>query len=453
MKTLLILLLLGFASATYGQQRMTGSNAITLDQAIRIALDSNYTAQTATNNLTIAQYQSTKANDNLLPTATATGSYGYRHYITKQFRTGFDTSLGIINVLQNPNDHSVTYGIGANVNIFNGGYDASNIRTARYNLDAAKYNQKWVRQQVAFNVVSAYINVLRTKELVATNEQTLAESKSQLDRIKGLFSAGSVPVIQVYQQEAIVGQQEVQTIASRNNYMNAKTDLLYLLNISPDAYNNYDVSLSGIDTSLTSLKNKEMTVLPTPAVVSSLLDTREDFLSLRSSISSSEAAIGLTRAALLPRLSASFGLAGFGSNTQLSSIQLQHYLNGGLNLSIPLYDAAQNRLQIDIQEVQLETSRVNLEQSQQLFRSDIAKAQNNLSSAQQILTATESELRSAEESLRSASERLRLGAGIQLDVIIAETQALTARTDRVNAVYSYLFATRQLEYLLGKTNY
>lgn len=444
MKTLLILILLGFASTTYGQQRMTGTNDLTLDQAIRLALDNNYTTRSATNDLTIAQYGSTKASDNLLPTVTGTGSYGYSHSLTPQ---------DIFGVPIDPNSHSLRYNVGALVNIYNGGYDAANIRSAQYGLDAAKYNLKWVRQQVAFNVVSAYINALRTKELVATNEQTLAESKSQLERIKGLFSAGSVPVIQVYQQEAVVGQQEVQTIAARNNFLNAKTDLLFLLNIAPDSYSSYDVTLNGIDTSLGSLKSKETTVLPTQSLISSLLDQRQDFLAQRASILSSEAAIGLTRSALLPRLGASVGIGGAGSDAQIQSIKLFHSLTGGLSLTVPIYDAAQNRLQIDIQEVQLLTSKIHLEQSEQQFRSDIAKAQNNLSSAQQTLTATESELRSAEESLRSASERLRLGAGIQLDVIIAETQALTARTDRVNAVYSYLFATRQLEYLLGKTNY
>ena len=441
MKTLLILLLLGFASTTFGQQRFSGTNAITLDQAIRLALDSNYSSRSAMNELTIAQYTGTRANDNLLPTASGSGRYDYTRSLTDR-GPFFDK-----------NSHGLSYNIGAGINIYNGGFDAANIRSAGYNLDAAKYNVKWIRQQVAFNVVSAYINALRTKELVATNEKSLAESQAQLDRIKGLFSAGSVPVIQVYQQEAVVGQQQVQTIAARNNFLNAKTDLLFLLNIPPDSYNNYDVTLSGIDTSVVSLKSNETGIQPTPSLISSLLDQRQDFLAQRASILSSEAAIGLTRSALLPRLGANIGIGGAGSNPQIQSIKLFHSLTGGLNLTVPIYDAAQNRLQIEIQEVQLETSKIHLEQSEQQFRSDIAKAQNNLSSAQQILTATESELRSAEESLRSASERLRLGAGIQLDVIIAETQALTARTDRVNAIYSYLFATRQLEYLLGKTNY
>jgi outer membrane protein len=349
--------------------------------------------------------------------------------------------------------HSLRYNVGAAVNIYNGGFDAANIRSAGYNLDAAKYNLKWVRQQVAFNVVSAYINALRTKELVATNQKTLAEYQAQLDRIKGLYSAGSVPVIQVYQQQSVVSQQDVQVIQARNNYQNAKADLLFLLNIAPNTYSQYEVGLAGIDTSLNALKSKETEVQPTPSLINSLLDQREDFLAQRASILSSEAAIDLTRSSLLPKLGATGGLGGFGSNSSLPGVQIIHALNAGLSLSIPIYDAAQNRLQIEIQEVQLDESKVQLEQAEEQFRSDVAKGQNNVLAAEEAVAATVTELQSAEESLRAADERLRVGAGIQVDVIIAEAQVQTARTDRVNALYNYLLADKQLEYLLAKTNY
>jgi outer membrane protein len=454
MKTLSLLLLLVLAATSYAQQHHTGSNEITLDQAIRLALDSNYTTRTASNDLVAAQYTSTKAGDHLLPTASADGSYGYKHFLTQRTGGFVDPVSGqFINTIQDPNSHSLSYGISADVNIYNGGFDAANIRSAGYGLDAAKYNLKWIRQQVAYSVVSAYVNALRTKELQATNEKTLIEYQAQLDRIKGLYSAGSVPVGQVYQQEVVVAQQDVQVIQARNNFENAKADLLFLLNIAPDSYKNYDISLSGIDTSVSTLKGKGATIQPTQSLMNTLLDNREDFLAQRSTILSSEEAIGLTRAALLPRLGASLGLAGSGSNTQISGIQLFHYLNGGLSLTIPIYDAAQNRLEIDIQEVQLESSKVRLDQSEQQFRSDVAKAQNNLLASEQAVEATATEIKSAEESLRSAEERLKVGAGIQVDVIVAEAQIQTARTDRVNAVYNYLLATKQLEYLLGKTNY
>jgi len=444
MKTLSLILFLGISAAAYGQQRMTGTNEITLDKAISIALDSNYTTRGAMYNLDAAQYTSTKASDNLLPTALATGSYGYSHSITPQTFLGSPVD---------PNLHTLRYNVGAAFNIYNGGFDAANIRSANYSLDAAKYNLKWVRQQVAFNVVSAYINALRTKELVATNEKTLAEYQVQLDRVNGLYSAGSVPIIQVYQQQSVVSQQQVQVIQARNNYLNAKTDLLFQLNIAPNNYSLYDVSLSGIDTTLGGLKSKETEVQPTPSLINSLVNQREDLLSLRASILSSEAAIDLTRSNLLPKLGATAGLGGLGSNSSLPGVQIIHALNAGLNLSIPIYDAAQNRLEIEIQEVQLDESKVQLQQAEAQFRSDVAKGQNNVLGAEEAVAATVTELQSAEESLRAAEERLRVGAGIQVDVIVAEAQVQTARTDRVNAIYNYLLADKQLEYLLAKTNY
>jgi outer membrane protein len=446
MKTLSLILIFGIAATAFGQQRMTGTNEISLDQAIKIALDSNYTTRTAVNNLTVAQYSTTKANDNLLPTATATGSYAYAHSLTT-------INNPVTGLPEDPNTHTLSYNVGAAVNIYNGGFDASSIRSAEYGLDAAKYNLKWIRQQVAFNVVSAYTNALRTKELVATNEKTLTEYQAQLDRIKGLYAAGSVPIIQVYQQQSVVSQQEVQTIQARNNYLNAKADMLFLLNIAPDSYNNYDVSLRGIDTSVSGLKNKANESKASTEAINALIDQREDFLSQKANIQSSEEAIGITRSALLPRLGATVGIRGSGADPNIGKISLAHALNAGLNFSIPIYDAAQTRIQIDIQQVELETSKVQLNQAQEQFRSDIAKGENNVLSAEQAVAATVTELQSAEESLRAAVERLKVGAGIQVDVIIAEAQVQTARTDRVNAVYNYVLATRQLEYLLGKTNY
>lgn len=444
MKTFLFFLFLGIA-ASVNAQPVTGTNELTLDQAIGMALEHNYTTRTASNDLLVSQYDRTKAGDNLLPTALATANYGYNHSLTTEF--------DFLGQPVNPNSHSLRYNVGANFNIYNGGFDASNINSAEYSLEAAKYNLKWVRQQIAFDVVSAYINALRTKELLVSAEKTLAESNAQVERIKGLYSAGSVPVGQVYQQEALVGQQEVQSIQARNNYLNAKADLLYLLNIAPDSYGNYDVTLIGIDTSVASLHSKQTSVQSTPSLMTSVLEHREDFLAQRSSILASEAAIGLTRSRLYPSLGASIGIGGSGSDAKIQKIQLFHALTGGLNLSIPIYDASQNRLQIDIQEVQIKTSQIRLEQAEQGFRSEVAKAENNLRSSEQALGATERSLKAAEESLRSALERLKVGAGIQLDVIVAEAQVQTARTDRINAVYNYLLSTKQLEYLLGKTTY
>jgi outer membrane protein len=128
-------------------------------------------------------------------------------------------------------------------------------------------------------------------------------------------------------------------------------------------------------------------------------------------------------------------------------------LNGGLVLRVPIFDRLQNRIEIQQQEIDIESNRIRLQQEEQEIRADIAKSMNNLRSAERALDASARALRSAEESLRLAEERLRVGAGIQVDVVVAQAQVETARTNRVNAIYNYVLAQKQIEYTLGQTTY
>ena len=436
-----IILTAAFAAATYAQA--TGSREITLDDAVKAALEKNHTAVNASYDLDKAQYGSSKASDFLLPAVNGTAAYTFGDQLTSS----------LIYPTVPYSTHGLSYGVTASVNIFNGGADAANIRSADYTLDAAKYNLKWTRQSVAFNVTSAYVNALRTKELLKSSQLTYSQDSAQLVRVRAQYTAGAQAINAVYQQEAVVGNDELQTIQSRNNFDNALADMLFQINIPPSRYGEFDVSLHGIDTAVSTMKTRANGLQVDASVIGDLIEHREDFASQRANLLSEEEAIKITRAGLLPTLNASFGIGGSGVDPSISHIQLSHALSGRLTLNVPIYERSQTGLQMDIQRTQLEEGRVLLDQSEQQFRSDITKASNNLRAANQALDASDHALTSAEESFRSATERLRVGAGIQVDVIVAQSQVQTARTNRVNAVYNYVLAVKQLEYLLGRTNY
>ena len=101
----------------------------------------------------------------------------------------------------------------------------------------------------------------------------------------------------------------------------------------------------------------------------------------------------------------------------------------------------------------IENSQIQLNQEIQSLRSDVAKAVNNLKFAERALDASDREVRSAEEGLRLAEERLKVGAGTQVDVIVAQSQVETARTNRINAVFNYVLAQKQIQYTLGQWSY
>ncbi len=449
MKTIVALFILLLTCNAFGQA--TGTREVTLDEAIRIALDKNYSAKNANLDLDKAEYTRSKAGDNLLPSVSGTAGYGLTKPLTAS--QSIDEALnGTPAHLQDPT-HRFNYSISAFFNVFNGGFDAANIRSADYQLDAARYNLKWARQSVAFNTTASYVNALRTKELLKSASVTYSQDSALLVRVRAQYQAGATAVNAVYQQEAIVGQDELSRIQAKNNYDNAIADLLFTLDLPPNTYSDFDVSLKGIDTSIAAIRSRVSGLEATPSTLNDLLQHREDLAAQRSTILAQEEGIAITRSALLPSLDVSAGVGGAGSNTDIGHIPFFNNFTAGLTLNVPIFDKMQNRLQIDIEKVQLEQSRVVLDQAEQQFRSDIAKAKNNLSASEQALDASNRALISAEESLRGAVERLKVGAGIQVEVVVAEAQAQTARVNKINAMFNYLLAEKQLEYLLGRTNY
>lgn len=446
MKVFASLFLLTLSSSVLAQT--TGQvQTLTLDEAIRTAMSKNYTVRALGYDVQRAELEVDRSKAFLLPDLNAGGNYGYDYSLNSDARR--TTVLGT-----SPRGfNSYGYDVTSSLNLFNGGSDAARIRGAEFSYEAAKNGLTWTRQQIAFSVTGEYVDVLRTRELVVAAEKTLAESRAQLERVRGLHQAGSVPIAQVYQQEALVGQNELSLIQAQNNFENAKADLLVLLDIDPGAYRNYAVTLSGIDTSTSSARQTTVRAAISESSIERVLGSRPDLTARRARIQAAEEQVNVLQGALLPSLDASAGLGGRAGHEDVFRAQASNQLNAGLTLRIPIFDRMQNRIAIEQQELAIEADRVELREQEQRLRSDLAKTQNNLRAAEQALEASERALRSAEESLRLAQERLRVGAGIQLDVIVAQSQLETARTNRVNAVYNYVLAAEQIEYTLGEWNF
>lgn len=422
-------------------------------------MSKNYGVIVAQNQAQRSDLEAQRTHDALLPSVSGSASYNYTYDLVPQAsRTTLIPADPVTGspqreILTPAGNHGISYSVGANLNLFNGGSDAARIRSANATLESSQQNLTWTRQLTAYNVTSAFINALRTRELVSSAQKTLGESQAELARVRGLYDAGSIPIGQVYQQEAVVGQNELSVIQAQNNFENAKADVLFLLDIPPNEYNSYQLTVTGIDTSAAAARRMTADTTLNASVIESALNARADIESARASITAAEAQVAVIRGQLLPALDATASIGGGGGNSDLFRIHTTNDVSAGLRLSVPIFDRFQNELLMREQELQVETQRVQLQQDLQGIRSDIAKAENNVRAANQALDASDRALRSAEESLRLAEERLKVGAGTQVDVIVAQSQVETARTNRVNAKYNFVFSQRALQYTLGQWSY
>jgi outer membrane protein len=456
-----------FAQAPASQSTLSASNVphtITLDDAIKAAMARNYTTRMASNAIRRDEFSARAARDNMwLPTIQASGSWQYDYSFNptaeevEENPTNGDsagtTQPTFVQVSPHNGSQSLSYGASAIINLFNGFADVANINQTEATLGAAQNTSTWTRQMIADNVVKAYLTILLNQELVYAADSTLAEAQAQFSLVQGQYQAGVVAIAQVYTQQSVVAADSLALIQANVNFQNSKVSLLFLLNVPPDQFNNYSFNDDGIDTATTPAARAAVDTSIQPDAINAAIDKRPDILAQEESIKASEDAVDVTRGGFYPSLTASLGIAGSGSGPNLTSIQLENGISAGLQLSIPIFDKFQTTLSVDEEEVDVENARIALEQDVQQVRNSIAMDVNNLKATEKSLDASESAFRAALESFRLADEQLRVGAGTEVEVVIAEAALETARTNRVNAKYNWVLAQKQVAYDLGKWNY
>ena len=122
----------------------------------------------------------------------------------------------------------------------------------------------------------------------------------------------------------------------------------------------------------------------------------------------------------------------------------------GLALSIPVFDQFRTNQQIEsavLQQTQRQAERQRLEQQ---VRQTVQSALLALSASEKQLEITARTLKAAELNDTAARERFAVGAATQFDVLQANNQLITARINRITAVYSYLDARFLAEFASGE---
>ncbi len=74
----------------------------------------------------------------------------------------------------------------------------------------------------------------------------------------------------------------------------------------------------------------------------------------------------------------------------------------------------------------------------------------NLDAAEKQLDISNRALKSAQESYDSFNERFKVGASGITDYLTANNQLITAQINRINAVYGYLLAQKEILFAIGK---
>jgi outer membrane protein len=424
---------------------LLAQNQLTLDQAIRIAIQKNSGLLTQENELASGESGVTAAYGNFLPTLDLNAGWRWNRSDQSERTTVVDGA----NVRVPAGfSESRNYSVGANSNIvlFDGLSNIANLSRSKNNVEAIKLSIEAKKQEVVFQTISLYYSITESYQLLKVREEDVKQQQKNLETISERNRLGSVTMADVYQQQVQLGNAELEVIRANNTLETAKSNLLYYLGL--DVLENYTYS--------NNLTDRELTILAEDIntdynrindLVKMALENRRDYKAQKLTLNSLYDNLTIARSGHLPSLVGNINYDA-PANTVPELFDSRN-LSVGLNLSFPIFSGFSVNNAVQIAEVSAMNYEIELKDTERFIKQNLQKSFLDIDAAKKGLVVTEKNVKAAEENLKIEQEKYNLGAGKLLDVLIANTAYQNAQTNYINSQFFYIRTSEELQYNLG----
>ncbi len=445
---IILVIVIGIVSTTLYAQS-ADIRIITIDQAISIALENNYSLKQAKNELDLAEDLIFSEKADFLPSVSASMN-GSRttgqQFIFERFNENLDPFVDV-------SSQSISGGMNASINLFNGFNNILTLKSSQSNKESRAQQYERAKESVIFNTASRYLQVLLDKELLAIAEQNLETSTTQLNQVQAQVELGARPMVDLFNQEAQVANDEL-VVTQRENTLSLNS-LLLVRQLEIDPLGSYDFIVP--DLTLNDLPWMDINIR---SLVSEALSTRSDILSAEATILSLKYQMQITKNSLLPSLRASAGVSSRysdqysigGNEVSFSDQFFDQQVNRslGLSFSLPLFNNWNRIYSIQSAEVQLKNAELNLDNSKMQVIQEVSQAYNDYSSYVKQLDASEKSLIASERAFQTQQERYNLGASTLIELTQAQSAFVSAQSSYTQALYNLIFQEKLLDFYLGK---
>ena len=411
---------------------------------MNIALENNYQIKQAENNRGLADTQVRSAKADFLPNLNA--SFNGNRTVGRQF-VEEDASF----------DDRTTYGfsgsLSTNVTVFDGFTNIANLRRAEAERASDELFLQRLRENIMFETASRFLQVVLNQELLKISQSTLEASESQLEQISAQVEVGALPMINLYNQEATVASDELSVIQNENALEVSKAQLIRIMQdetiteVIPEMPSVEDLSLVPVDLNLQEL-------------IEAALEIRSDLRAQEYDIESNRQTHKIARAQYLPTITAGAGFSSrysdqisfMGDPVPFSDQFFDQNIsrNIGFSISIPIFNRWNTRTSIESASVQLRNSELDMDNIRFQVSEEVRQAYNDYHSIAQELESSEKALIAAQRAYDTEQQRFEVGATTLIELNQANANFVQAQSNRVQAVYSFVFQERLLDYYLGQ---
>jgi outer membrane protein TolC len=315
--------------------------------------------------------------------------------------------------------------------IFNG-TTFNQIRGTFFQRDSAYFAFRNVLDSLIATVKTQFYQIIVNRELVSVNQENVHLLEAQLKDQQNRFEAGTVPRFNVLQADVQLHNQIPQLIAAENNLRISKLQLSKTLGLDFQRRRGESPPLEVIG---------DMPYFPRSIELADAIEMgkqRRPFLKqARANVLNQLQQVRAAAGQYLPNISTTGGGEWVSDPINSSFHDISKGWTALVQGSLPIWDSGAIAGQVIQQRALLSETKITYDDDVRQVELEIQTAYSNLQQNEELVKSQEKNVELADEALRLAKARLDAGAGVQLDVLNATLQLLTAQSTRLQALFGY----------------
>ena len=414
--------------------KINAQEVLTIEDAMKIALQNNFDIKIASNNLDINKVNATTGNAGMLPRVTAT--LVDTNSIQNSSQTRQD---GTTTSLDNAKNNSLNYGIGLDWTIFDGFKMFARLDQLKelQKLGEAELKRTMILKISAVNAV--YFDLVQQQQQLAALDTTIVISTQRLILAQNRFAIGKSSKLEVLNAQVDLNTDKVALLRQKESYSNRKIALNQILardsKVDFKVVDQVPVDEKLILSELIALAEKQ-----NPQLEAQIINKRVSELELKQ-----------IKGERYPMVSVNTGYNFLDNQSSLgfTSQFTAKGLNYGLRASLNLFDGlAQNRNE-KIAKILIENAKIAIEQQSLLLNSELTIAFQTYLTNLELIQLEQTNVAIAKQNLNITVDKFRIGTITTLEFRAAQLNYINAKVRYSNAQFQAKLSEIALRELAG----
>ena len=400
------------------------ATAETISGALAKAYDNNSSLNSARAGVRVTDEGVAIAKSGYRPRIVGSGSLDYSY----SSQTGTRLTTG-------------SFGVSIQQSLFDGFQTKNNVRSAAAQVRAARESLRNTEQNILFNAASAYMDVIRDRQIAAQRARNLEFLDEQVRAAQSRFEVGEGTRTDVAQAQASRSAAVAQLSAARAQ---AESSAAIYRQIVGDAPGNLQGASAarGLPNSL-------------DAAMGIAASTHPAILASQHLVDAAGFSVKSAEGALLPQLSAEAGVSSSFRNASPPGVGMPGSTTNrsasiGARLTVPIYQGGLASAQVRQNKESLGRARIDVDVARDDVRAAVTSAWTQYHASREGVAANRELVNAAQLALNGVVEERNVGQRTTLDVLNAQADVINARINLASAERDVVVASYAILSAIGR---